>query len=326
MAFMSELMQVSPAGDASAAAAARISSAVAGFVRGKASVIELSLTCLLAEGHLLLDDVPGVGKTSLARALSQAMGVGWHRIQFTPDVLPSDITGVSVYNQGSGAFEFHPGPVFASVILADEINRATPRTQSALLEAMEERTVSVDGVTRPLPSPFMVIATQNPVDMAGTYPLPEAQLDRFLMRTSIGYPDHDAEVTVVTDHHHGARVSEIAPVASPEEVLSLIAAAASVQVTPEVVDYIVRLVTYTRSAPGVALGASPRGSVGLLRAVRARALVQGRGFATPGDVQALAEPVLAHRILLDVDGQARGLTGASVIADAVAATPAPQPH
>jgi MoxR-like ATPase len=306
--------------------AARITEAVAGFVRGKAEVIELSLTCLLAEGHLLLDDVPGVGKTSLARALSQAMGVGWHRIQFTPDVLPSDITGVSVYNQGTGAFEFHPGPVFASVILADEINRATPRTQSALLEAMEERTVSVDGVTRPLPSPFMVIATQNPVDMAGTYPLPEAQLDRFLMRTSIGYPDHAAEVTVVTDHHHGARVSEITPVASPDEIRSLISAAADVTVEPDVVDYIVRLVTHTRTAPGVALGSSPRGSVGLLRAIRARALVKGRTYATPGDVQYLAEPVLAHRILLDVDGQAQGRTGTSIVADAVASTPAPQPH
>ena len=299
---------------------------VAGFIRGKGAVIDLALTCLVAEGHLLVDDVPGVGKTSLARALSHAMGVTWHRIQFTPDVLPSDITGVSVYNQSTGTFSFHPGPVFASVVLADEINRATPRTQAALLEAMEERTVSVDGTTHPLPSPFIVIATQNPVDMAGTYPLPEAQLDRFLMRTSMGYPDHDAEVSVVSDHHRGSRVAEISPVVTAVEVNGLIAAAAQVDVADDVIDYIVRLVTWTRTAPGVSLGVSPRGSVGLLRATRARALVEGRTYATPGDVQVLVEPVLAHRILLDVEGQAKGLTGASVVAEAVAAVPAPQPR
>ena len=303
----------------------RVTDAVAGFIRGKAEVIELAVICLLAEGHLLLDDVPGVGKTSLARALAHSLGVSWNRLQFTPDVLPSDVTGVSVYNQGTGAFEFHPGPVFASVVLADEINRATPRTQAALLEAMEERTVSVDGVTRELPAPFIVIATQNPVDMAGTYPLPEAQLDRFLIRASIGYPDHAAEVSVVTDHHQGARVSTVASVLEPGQVEGLIAAAAEVTVDPAVIDYIVRLVAATRSAPGVTLGASPRGSVGLLRAVRARALVQGRAFATPGDVQAMAGPVLAHRIVLDVDGEARGVTGESVVAEAIASVPAPQP-
>lgn len=306
-------------------AALGICDAVAGFIQGKADVIRLSVTCLLAEGHLLLDDVPGVGKTSLARALSNAMGVSWNRIQFTPDVLPSDITGVSVFNQSHGSFEFHPGPVFASVILADEINRATPRTQSALLEAMEEHTVTVDGETRSLPSPFMVIATQNPVDMAGTYPLPEAQLDRFLMRSTIGYPDHETEVDVVVNHHRGARVSEVHPALDADGVRWLIASAAEVAVDREVMDYIVRIVAATRTAPGVSLGASPRGSVGLLRATRARALIEGRSFVNPGDVQALAQPVLAHRILLDVDGQAHGVTGASVVDDVIASVPAPQP-
>jgi MoxR-like ATPase len=303
----------------------RVRESVAGFIRGKSEVIDLAMVAVLAEGHLLLDDIPGVGKTSLARALAHSMGVSWNRIQFTPDVMPSDITGVSVYNQGKNEFEFHPGPVFSSVVLADEINRATPRTQSALLEAMEERTVSVDGVTRELPAPFVVIATQNPVDMAGTYPLPEAQLDRFLIRTSIGYPDHAAEVAVVSDHHAGSRVGMVQSVISATDVEQLIAAAADVSVDPAILDYLVRLVGYTRSAAGVTLGASPRGSIGLLRASRARALMQGRNFVTPGDIQALAAPVLAHRIVMDVDGVAEGRTGESVVADAVASVSAPQP-
>jgi len=301
-------------------------SSVASYIRGKAEVIDLAITCLLAEGHLLLEDVPGVGKTSLARAISHSLGLAWHRIQFTPDVLPSDVTGVSVYDQGRGSFEFHPGPVFASVVLADEINRATPRTQSALLEAMEERTVSVDGITRALPDPFIVIATQNPVEMSGTYPLPEAQLDRFLMRATVGYPDHEAEVSVVTNHHRGLKVSAITPVLTPERVRQLIAAAASVTVDPAILDYIVRIVAATRTAPRVALGSSPRGSIALLRAARARALAQGRDHVTPGDVQTLAEPVLAHRILVDIDGEAQGVSGATVVANVVASLAAPQPR
>ena len=303
----------------------QVRASISSFIRGKDHVIDLSLTCLLAEGHLLLDDVPGVGKTSLARALANSLGITWNRLQFTPDVLPSDITGVSVFNQGSGRFEFHPGPVFASVILADEINRATPRTQSALLEAMEEKTVSVDGVTHKLPSPFIVIATQNPVDMAGTYPLPEAQLDRFLIRTSIGYPDLDSEISVVIDHHSGKRVSELSAVVTPGDVQVLIAAANSVSVDQSVVDYIVRIVAATRTADGVSIGSSPRGSIGLLRAVRARSLILGRNYALPGDVQALAEPVLAHRIVMDVDGEARGLSGSAVIKSILSTLPAPQP-
>lgn len=298
---------------------------VASFIRGKDSVIDLALTCLLAEGHLLLDDVPGVGKTSLARALANSLGITWNRIQFTPDVLPSDITGVSVFNQSTGVFEFHPGPVFASIVLADEINRATPRTQSALLEAMAEKTVSVDGVTHELSSPFLVIATQNPVDMAGTYPLPEAQLDRFLIRASIGYPDFESEVSVVADHHEGKSVSDLGAVVSPAAVAQLIGAANSVAVDPVIIDYIVRIVAATREIPGVVVGCSPRGSIGLLRAVRARSLILGRDHALPGDVQAVAEPVLAHRIVMDIDGEATGLTGASVVRSILETIPAPQP-
>lgn len=295
------------------------------FIRGKPWAVEMSLTALLAGGHLLLDDVPGVGKTSLARALANTLGVGWNRVQFTPDLLPSDVTGVSIYRQDSGMFEFMRGPLFGSLVVADELNRASPRTQAALLEAMEERTVSVDGETHQLPRPFMVIATQNPVDMAGTYPLPEAQLDRFLIRTSLGYPDRETEEAVVADHHRGARVSDLEPAASHEEVLGLIEAAATIQVDQSIVEYLVAITSWTRDADGVALGASPRGSIGMLRASRARALIRGRDHVKPEDIQALAEPVLAHRIILDVEGQAKGLTQADVIARAVESVPAPQP-
>ena len=296
---------------------------VAGFIQGKRGVIELSLVCLLAEGHLLIEDVPGVGKTSLARSIAASLGMTWHRIQFTPDLLPSDVTGVSVFRQDAARIEFHPGPIFAHIVLADEINRASPRTQSALLEVMEERTVTVDGVSYTVPSPFMVIATQNPVEMDGTFPLPEAQVDRFLMMVSVGYPDLGAETQVLANLHAGVRLEGLQAVASESDVSRLISSAAGVHVAPSVMDYIVRLVGATRTVPGVRLGASPRGSVGLLKASRVLAASQGRHFVTPQDVQRLAEPVLAHRLVL-TDVEAGLGASAAVVAGVVASTAAPQ--
>jgi MoxR-like ATPase len=293
---------------------------VAGFIQGKREVISLAVTCLLAEGHLLLEDVPGVGKTSLARSIAATLGMSWHRIQFTPDLLPSDVTGVSIFHQGSGTFEFHPGPVFAHVVLADEINRASPRTQSALLEVMEERTVTVDGVTHPVPRPFMVLATQNPIEMDGTFPLPEAQLDRFLMSISIGYPDLESEVRVLANSHHGLSVDELTSVGGADDVRRMVALARGVHVDQSVMEYVVRLVAATRTTPGVRLGASPRGSVGLLRAAQVAAAMTGRTYASPVDVQRLAVPVLAHRLVL-ADVEADAGVRAQVIEQVVSGVP-----
>jgi MoxR-like ATPase len=301
----------------------RIAAAVNGFIQGKQDVVDLALVCLLAEGHLLLEDVPGVGKTSLARCLAGALGAPWHRIQFTPDLLPSDVTGVSVFHQDSNSFVFHPGPVFANVVLADEINRASPRTQSALLEVMEERTVTVDGVPHPVPRPFLVMATQNPVEMDGTYPLPEAQLDRFLLKTAVGYPDHDAEVRVLGGAAAGSGAGDVPQVADAAEVQSLVAVAQTVHVAPAVLDYIVSLGARTREMSQLRLGASPRGALGLMRAARVRAAMQGRAFVVPSDVQALAVPVLAHRVIATSAFESSGGTSADAVRDAVSAVPAP---
>ncbi|MCD7440531.1 MoxR family ATPase [Streptomyces lincolnensis] len=290
-------------------------------LKGKRDTIELALTCLFAEGHLLIEDVPGTGKTTLARCLAASIEADFARVQFTPDLLPSDITGVTVYRQNTGTFEFLPGPVFANVVLGDEINRASPKTQSALLEVMEERRVTADGTTHPVPRPFMVLATQNSVDMGGTYPLPEAQLDRFLMRITVGYPDHSDEVAVLKGAGTDLTPESLTPVTTAEEIAESTAAAAEVQVADALYDYIVRVVAATRDLPDVRLGASPRGSVALLRAVRVRAASQSRPYAFPEDVKALAGPVLAHRLILTPEAELRGRTGMDVVEEVLATVP-----
>jgi MoxR-like ATPase len=298
---------------------------VEAVIRGKPEVVHLALVCLLAEGHLLVEDVPGVGKTSLARSLAVSIGSEWQRIQFTPDLLPSDVTGVTIYNQATGEFSFKRGPVFAGIVLADEINRASPKTQAALLEVMEEHTVTVDGESHEVPRPFMVVATQNPVDMDGTYPLPEAQIDRFLMRISMGYPDHTAELEIVEAHHTGANPHDVlVAAASPDVVRSLVAGCRDVHVDASVKDYLVRLVAATRHQPEVRLGASPRASVALLRAACVEAASAGRGYALPEDVRALAVPVLAHRLLLTAEAESRGVTASQVIEQLLASEAVPR--
>jgi MoxR-like ATPase len=267
-------------------------------LRGKDEVIELSLAALAASGHLLLEDVPGVGKTTLAQALARSLDLSFARIQFTNDLLPGDITGVSVFDQRAGQFVFKPGPLFAHLVLADEINRTTPRTQSCLLEAMAEGQVSVDGAARPLPSPFLVLATQNPHEHAGTYPLPESQLDRFLLRLSVGYPAADVERELLLGGGTQDELHDLQPVASAVEVRRLQAAVEQVRVAPEIADYVLALVAATRSTALLSLGVSPRGALSLLRVAQARALLRGRAYVEPDDVKELCVPCLAHRVVL----------------------------
>jgi MoxR-like ATPase len=293
-------------------------------IKGKPEMIRLVVTCLLAEGHLLIEDVPGVGKTSVARALAASIDGRWGRIQFTPDLLPSDVTGVTVFNQGTRQFEFHPGSVFANVVVADEINRASPKTQSALLEVMEERQVTVDGVARPVPRPFVVVATQNPIEMDGTYRLPEAQLDRFLMRIAIGYPDALAERQVLINEDGGRRIRSLRPVVTAADTAYMIDQVSQVHVSEAVQDYIVALSAATRVLPEVRLGVSPRGSLALLRAVRALAAASGRGYVVPEDAKALAVYVLAHRIILQPDAELRGTTADDIVRRVLDAVPVPQ--
>jgi len=265
---------------------------------GKTDVVRLALTALLAEGHVLIEDVPGVGKTLLAKAIARSLGCTFHRIQFTPDLLPSDLIGTSVYHQPTGEFRFHPGPLFAQVVLADEINRATPRTQSALLEAMSERQVSLDATTRPLGPPFVVLATQNPFEFEGTYPLPESQLDRFLMRITIGYPPRPAEKQILIEHRAGEPVDVLQTVVSPEEVYALQLKVRRVRVDEKLQDYLLNIVDATRASPLVYIGASTRAGLGLYRAAQAHALLEGRDYVIPDDIKGLAGPVLGHRLLM----------------------------
>lgn len=293
-------------------------------LRGKDPQVRLALACLMAEGHLLIEDVPGVGKTSLARAIAASIDATWQRIQFTPDLLPSDVTGVSIYRQATQSFEFAPGPVFANIVVADEINRASPKTQSALLEVMEERHVTVDGHPHPVPRPFTVVATQNPIEMDGTYRLPEAQIDRFLVRLEMGYPDRASEMDILRSRRAGIDVESLRPVVSPTEVRAMIAYATGVDVSPGVQDYIVRLCEATRRSPSVRLGASPRGSLALQRVSCAWAASEGRSFVTPEDVKRLAVAVLAHRLILTPEAELQGLGAASVVGGILEQTAVPQ--
>ncbi|MDQ3973246.1 MAG: AAA family ATPase [Actinomycetota bacterium] len=293
-------------------------------VEGKPGIVRLALVALLSEGHVLIEDVPGVGKTLLAKALGRSIACSVRRVQFTPDLLPSDITGVTVYNQEHGDFEFKPGAVFANIVLGDEINRAGPKTQAALLEAMEERTVTVDGTSYELGVPFMVIATQNPIELEGTYPLPEAQRDRFLMRLSVGYPSVEAELEVLDVHGSGDRLAQLQPVADAQEVAALIEACKAVHVADGLKRYIVELVRATRNHPAVELGASPRASLGLLRAARALAAASGRDYVVPDDVKALVQPVLAHRLILSSEAHLAHRSAADVLDELVASVPVPR--
>jgi MoxR-like ATPase len=301
----------------------RITTNIERTIQGKGDVIRLALIALIAEGHLLLEDVPGVGKTMLAKSMARSLGCSWQRIQFTPDLLPTDVTGVSVWNRQTGAFEFKPGAVFANVCLGDEINRASPKTQSALLECMEERQVTIDGITHKLEEPFMVIATQNPVEHEGTYPLPESQLDRFMMRLSMGYPGRAAELEILERHGAHNVLDDLEPVADASTVSLLIKVAGEVFVADSLKSYIVDITEATREHPSVYLGASPRASLYLLRAARVLAATRERDYVVPDDLQDIILPVLAHRILLSPEAQMRGGRAEDVLEDILSRIPVP---
>ncbi len=296
---------------------------VSKVIVGKTETVELALVALISNGHVLIEDVPGVGKTMLVRSLATSTGCDYRRMQFTPDLLPSDVTGASVFNQKIGNFEFRPGPVMAQIVLADEINRATPKTQSALLEAMGEQQVTVEGTTRELPNPFMVLATQNPVEYEGTFPLPEAQLDRFFMRISLGYPDVDQEVSIMDRREHTDPIDELEPVCKPEDIIRLQNEADDVFIDVLVKKYIVDIANATRNHPEAALGVSPRASINLMKGGKAYALLHERDYVVPDDIKAITSSVLAHRVLLTPSARMREVTQETVIADVLNQIPVP---
>ncbi len=303
--------------------AERVIANVEQVIVGKRSVIELILVALLCEGHVLIEDVPGIGKTTLAKAIAKSMGCTFRRIQFTPDLLPSDVTGISYFNQKQSEFEFRPGPIVAQVVLADEINRATPRTQSALLEAMEERQITVDGETRLLPRPFIVLATQNPIELEGTFPLPEAQVDRFLLQLKLGYPTASEENQMVQRFEQSSPLDQLQSVISAAELTALQAEARTVRVEESVRDYLVSIVRATRSHPAVELGASPRGSLALHRTAQALAALRGRDFVIPDDGKYMAPFVLSHRLMISPQTRLRGRTADEIVREVVGSVPVP---
>ena len=305
------------------AKAAQLVAEIETVIVGKRHVVELAVGGLLANGHILIEDIPGVGKTMLGRALARSLGGTFRRIQFTPDLLPADVTGTTIYNQKTTEFEFRPGPVFANVVLADEINRATPKAQASLLEAMEEFQVTVDGVTHDLPTPFFVIATENPIEYEGVYSLPEAQVDRFLMRLTVGYPTPKDEVEILDRQMERHPISDVQPVSTAEEIVTLQRAIRKVYVDPCIKTYAVELVATTRGHRHVRLGASPRGSLGLVRAGQAVAALSGRDFAVPDDVKRVAPPVLEHRLIIKSELRVRGVTPATVVEDVLKTVPVP---
>ena len=303
--------------------ARRIIQNVQAVIVGKGEAIELALIALLCEGHVLLEDVPGIGKTTMAKAISRSLGCSFQRIQFTPDLLPSDVTGITYFNQKAQDFEFRAGPVMSQILLADEINRATPRTQSALLEAMQERQVTVDGNTMALPRPFLVLATQNPIELEGTFPLPEAQIDRFLLKIKLGYPTEKEENDILVRFEQGDPLEGLGSVTTPQELLEIQTAVRQVRVEDSVREYIVRIARATREHPSVALGVSPRGTMALYRTSQARAAIRGRPYVIPDDVKALASYVLTHRIIIDPQTRLRGRTTQEVVMDVVDQVPVP---
>ena len=299
----------------------RVVANVEHVIVGKHDVVRLALVALVCQGHILIEDVPGTGKTVLAKAIARSLGCSFRRIQFTPDLLPSDVTGLSIYNQRTQEFEFRPGPIMAQVVLADEINRATPKTQSSLLECMEERQATIDGKTHPMPSPFLVLATQNPIEYEGTFALPEAQLDRFMLRLRLGYPTPAQEIQVLDQQKRIHPLGEIGEVVAVDELLAMQAAVREVYVDPVVADYIVRITSMTRTHPDVQLGASPRGSLALYHAAQAMAALEGRDYAIPDDVKLVAEPALAHRIIVKTAATLRDVDGRQVIRDVLETVP-----